>query len=279
MQTVEPLYMATAISHFLNCFFSATVTQPVNFDDMNKHSKRRGRKMRNGKTLSENKQDRQNSDWLTLTPKSFWSQLRNEMDTYYGWQPSKEIESVEALLNRYSIQKISMLRIVCIRTGIQILLREYNFDHKTRPAFTEDDILNVFPVVKHISPKANDAFNLFQTGQRKISEGNIRDSYDYISEALNLFNSVYGPLHPDIVQCLRLLGRINYILGDYSEACIQQQKAVLMSEKVNGIDHPHTITEYVIVVIESSPLLIFLYLFDRIFSLYTVSPTLKYPHH
>ncbi|KAF7489179.1 Clustered mitochondria -like protein [Sarcoptes scabiei] len=244
MQTVEPLYMATAISHFLNCFFSATVTQPVNFDDMNKHSKRRGRKMRNGKTLSENKQDRQNSDWLTLTPKSFWSQLRNEMDTYYGWQPSKEIESVEALLNRYSIQKISMLRIVCIRTGIQILLREYNFDHKTRPAFTEDDILNVFPVVKHISPKANDAFNLFQTGQRKISEGNIRDSYDYISEALNLFNSVYGPLHPDIVQCLRLLGRINYILGDYSEACIQQQKAVLMSEKVNGIDHPHTITEY-----------------------------------
>jgi len=34
-------------------------------------------------------------------------------------------------------------------------------------------------------------------------------------------------------------------MGDHSEAIAFQQKAVLMSEKVNGIDHPYTITEYV----------------------------------
>nr|XP_027202983.1 clustered mitochondria protein homolog [Dermatophagoides pteronyssinus] len=252
MQSVEVVYMATAISHFLNCFLSSTVTQPSIIDEIGKHSKRRGKKFRNGRMVispnengaGKNVIDRQSFDWLSLTPKSFWTQLRNEMDSYYGWIAPKDIDSVESLLYRYSIQKISLLRIVCIRTGIQVLLREYNFDHKSRPAFTDDDILNVFPIVKHISPRANDAYNLFQNGQRKISEGNIRDGYDYISEALNLFNSVYGPLHPDIVQCLRLLGRINYVLGDYSEACSYQQKAVLMSEKVNGIDHPHTITEY-----------------------------------
>ncbi|KAH9517025.1 hypothetical protein DERF_007725 [Dermatophagoides farinae] len=251
MQSVEVVYMATAISHFLNCFLSSTVTQPSIIDEINKHSKRRGKKFRNGRTVSPNENgtgkivtDRQSFDWLSMTSKSFWTQLRNEMDSYYGWSAPKDVDSVESLLHRYSIQKISLLRIVCIRTGIQILLREYNFEHKSRPAFTDDDILNVFPIVKHISPRANDAYNLFQNGQRKISEGNIRDGYDYISEALNLFNSIYGPLHPDIVQCLRLLGRINYVLGDYGEACSYQQKAVLMSEKVNGIDHPHTITEY-----------------------------------
>lgn len=34
-------------------------------------------------------------------------------------------------------------------------------------------------------------------------------------------------------------------MGDHAEALSTQQKAVLMSERVNGIDHPYTITEYV----------------------------------
>lgn len=215
-------------------------------DEISKHSKRKGKKIKFGRMINSDYKLEKTSDWLTLTGKSFWTQLRTEMDSYYGWSPSKDVDSLESLFNRYSIQKISLIRLFCIRTGIQILLREYNFDHKSRSAFTEDDILNVFPIVKHISPRASDAIIAFQNGQRKISEGSIRLGYDYISEALNLFNSVYGPLHPDIVQCLRLLARINYVLGEHSEAVSFQQKAVLMSEKVNGIDHPLTITEYVI---------------------------------
>ena len=65
------------------------------------------------------------------------------------------------------------------------------------------------------------------------------------------------------MQCLRMLARLNYIMGDHVEAMSCQQKAVLMSERVNGnrhrqlkaillltshsctgIDHPYTITEY-----------------------------------
>ncbi len=70
-------------------------------------------------------------------------------------------------------------------------------------------------------------------------------SYELISEALNLLNNVYGAMHPEIAQCLRMLARLNYILGDHAEALSFQQKAVLMSERVNGVDHPYTITEYV----------------------------------
>lgn len=249
IQSVEVVYLSTAISHFLNCFLSQSFYQPSSLisDELNKNSKRKGKKNRNGRGANfDPKLERQNFDWVSLTPKSFWTNLRNEMDSYYGWSAGKDIDSVESLLNKYSIQKLSLLRIFAIRTGVQVLLREYNFEHKSRPAFTEDDILNVFPIVKHISPRATDAYNYYQSGQRKIQEGNLREGYEFITEALNLFNNVYGPLHSDIVQCLRLLARINYVLGDHSEACSFQQKAVLMSEKVNGIDHPHTITEYVI---------------------------------
>ena len=50
---------------------------------------------------------------------------------------------------------------------------------------------------------------------------------------------------PEISMCLRLLARLNYIMGDYHEALFTQHKAVMMSERVLGIDHPQTATEYV----------------------------------
>jgi hypothetical protein len=52
-------------------------------------------------------------------------------------------------------------------------------------------------------------------------------------------------MHPEISMCLRLLARLNYIMGDYQEALYTQHKAVMMSERVLGIDHPQTATEYV----------------------------------
>ena len=118
------------------------------------------------------------------------------------------------------------------------------FDNKSVQSFTEDDIVNMYPIVKHINPRATDAYNFYTTGQSKIQQGFLKDGYELISEALNLLNNVYGAMHPEIAQCLRMLARLNYIMGDHVEAMSCQQKAVLMSERVNGIDHPYTITEY-----------------------------------
>ena len=86
---------------------------------------------------------------------------------------------------------------------------------------------------------------MFTSGQAKIQQGLLREGYELISEALNLLNNVYGAMHPEIAACARLLARLNYIMGDYGEALVYQQRAVLMSERVLGIDHPNTITEYV----------------------------------
>ncbi|KAI5694575.1 hypothetical protein M8J75_001417 [Diaphorina citri] len=102
----------------------------------------------------------------------------------------------------------------------------------------------MFPSVKHLNPRATDAYNFYTTGQTKIQQGFLKEGYELISEALNLLNNVYGAMHPEIAQCLRMLARLSYIMGDHAEALSCQQKAVLMSERVNGIDHPYTITEY-----------------------------------
>ena len=59
-------------------------------------------------------------------------------------------------MEKHNLQKVSLLRALCKSVGIQVLLREYALDSKTRQSFYEEDIQTVFPVVKHIHPKVLD---------------------------------------------------------------------------------------------------------------------------
>ena len=207
-----------------------------------KNKNRPGRSMRGNSSMPVLKTQEKN-DWTLMTPDSFWVSLRKELDTYFKY--ILIADDMDDTINKFGLQKISLLRSFCMKTGIQVCLKEYCMDSRSKAAFSEEDIVNVFPVVKHIHPRATDAYTFYTTGQTKIQQGFLKEGYELISEALNLLNNVYGAMHPEIAQCLRMLARLNYIMGDHAEATSLQQKAVLMSEKVNGIDHPYTITEYV----------------------------------
>ena len=53
----------------------------------------------------------------------------------------------------------------------QILIREYHFDAKHKPVFTEEDVLNIFPIVKHISHRASDGLYLLHCGSAMVQHG------------------------------------------------------------------------------------------------------------
>jgi protein TIF31 len=245
IQNADMMSMAVAISHFLNCFLTTQpVVQPpqITNDELFKSSKRRYTK-KSAKALNANVADTNANEWVALTQKGLWQQIKKELKAYWDFDLSCEC-NIDKVIEHYKIQKISLMRSFNLKVGLQILLREYNFESKNKPTFNEDDIINVFPVVKHINPRATDAYNFYTTGQNKIQQGYFKDGYELISEALNLLNNVYGAMHPENAQCLRMLARLSYIMGDPSEALAIQQRAVLMSERVNGVDHPYTITEY-----------------------------------
>nr|CAD7411793.1 unnamed protein product [Timema poppensis] len=241
MQSIELMSLSVGVGHFLNCFLSSCqVPHPQQVPDelQGRTSKRRNK--RKGRINPFSNTD--STEWANLTPKLLWSQLKGELKAYFDFELVPD--SIDSAVEIFSLQKISLLRSFCVKTGVQILLKEYSFESKNRLTFFEEDIINIFPVVKHINPRASDAYNFYTTGQTKIQQGYLKDGYELISEALNLLNNVYGAMHPEIAQCLRMLARLNYIMGDHAEAMAYQQKAVLMSERVNGIDHPYTITEY-----------------------------------
>ena len=60
-------------------------------------------------------------------------------------------------------------------------------------------------------------YHLSFAGQSKIQQGFLKDGYELISEALNLLNNVYGAMHPEIAQCLRMLARLVIYILDGSQ--------------------------------------------------------------
>lgn len=266
MQSTEPLHLSAAISHFLNCLLTTGPVNPaVSSEEAHKKQTRTngGKHNKHNKTAKGSKPQQaaatqngngtaaggspsssgSSSDWTLMTPRSLWQQIRKEAKIYWNWD--LDCDSIETAGAKYGLLRISLLRAFCLKVGIQVLLREYNFESKHKPTFGDDDIVNVFPVVKHFSPRATDAYNFYTTGQTKIQQGMLKEGYELISEALNLLNNVFGAMHQENGSCLRMLARLSYLLGDAQDALAIQQRAVIMSERVNGIDNPSTILEYV----------------------------------
>ena len=88
--------------------------------------------------------------------------------------------------------------------------------------------MSMFPIVKHLNPKAADGNVLYQKGQHCISQGYMKDGQLMIQEALGLFTSVYGNVHGDVISSYRLLARLDYIQGNHTEAIEKQHKVSIL---------------------------------------------------
>uniref|UniRef100_A0A1I7YE19 Clustered mitochondria protein homolog n=1 Tax=Steinernema glaseri TaxID=37863 RepID=A0A1I7YE19_9BILA len=252
VQDVSPSSFAAAVAHFLNCAFGAQpatngraegpATSP---EEATKKSKKGKKKSSSTSSTGTYVGGRKVCDsWNQFTARDFWRKLCADCDSYYGF--SIEEDTSEAFFEKHELSKTALLRRFCIMVGIQLVVKDYNLDvSKARQPFSDEDIFNMVPVVKHVDKKSRDATNLFIAGQSRMQQGQFRGAYELIAESLNQMNSVYGSLHPDMGQCLRALARIAYILGEPQEAFVHQHKAVFTSERCLGLDHAQTISDYI----------------------------------
>ncbi|XP_069070793.1 clustered mitochondria protein homolog isoform X2 [Pleurodeles waltl] len=238
LQGSEMSSLSAAVSHFLNCFLSSYLNPVAHLPADELQSRRR-----KGKRKVRNQENGDNSALTNMIPSELWKQIQKEVRDCFDF--TLPCDGVDQLVKEFSIQKMTLLREFCVKAGIQISLREYNFDSRHKPAVTEEDILNMFPVVKHINVHAKDATRVLQTAKTTIQQGNIKEGAVLLNEAVVQFNNVYGAVHPEISMCLRLLAKLQYILGDVPSALETQQKAVIMTERTLGYDHPSAIQDYV----------------------------------
>nr|CAB3231841.1 clustered mitochondria protein homolog [Phallusia mammillata] len=244
LQSVDQSSVSSAVSHFFNCFLGSWSTPVPTLPEEELISNKKKKKARKQRAQSGGTTAPGTSPWHALTPEIMWAQIRQEALEYYAFTISPE-DGVDELTEKHGIQKMSLLRRFCIMMGIQVQVRDYLLDNRHKPAFSDEDILNLYPVVKHSAPKASDGFQFYTTAQAKVQQGYLKEGLELFTEALNLFNNVYGAVHGEIAACYRHIARLNYMMSEHAEAISNQQKAAILSERMFGIDHVTAISDHV----------------------------------
>ncbi|XP_073766979.1 clustered mitochondria protein homolog [Danio rerio] len=239
IQGVETSNLSAAVSHFLCCLLVPHFSSASNGEESKKRSRRRGR---GGAGATDS------AAWNALSGNELWSLICQDAQETYRFKEGLG-SNVDHLVEQYGLQKMSLLREMCLKTGIQLRLREYAFDSRNKAPISPDDVLNVLPVVKHITMTTSDATRMFMAAQNSLQKGLLEKAYEQLKEASYLFSRVCDDLHPEACHCLSLLAKVAYVQGHPAEARSVQLRVVIISERVLGFDHPNTIQQYVLLAV------------------------------
>ncbi len=69
-------------------------------------------------------------------------------------------------------------------------------------------------------------------------------AHDLLGEALAVIQQVHGPLHPDAASCESNLAMVLYSAQDLPSAIGHQMRALVINERVLGLDHHDTAHAY-----------------------------------
>ncbi|XP_061135832.1 clustered mitochondria protein homolog [Syngnathus typhle] len=238
LQGVDMPCLATAVSHFLCCLLVPHFTATALGEETKKKSKRRGK----GPGATES------TPWSTLTAAELWNQVCQDAVETYSLSDTLG-SGLNQLVERYRLQKISLLREFCLKTGVQLRLRDYLFDSHGKVPIGPDDIINIFPLVKHVQMPTSDASKAFRAAQNYFEKGLLDQAHEHLKDAAYLFGRVCDDLHPEACYCHSLLAKLAFLQGKTAEARSVQLRAVVISERVLGFDHPNTIHQYALLAV------------------------------
>ncbi|PRP74275.1 hypothetical protein PROFUN_12022 [Planoprotostelium fungivorum] len=209
-------FLAPAIAHFFNCLLS----------------RKRSEKEEEGK--KKKKKKKKNGPGFLHTHKTLWAAVQRTISLRFKYDLSEE--EIDGL------REVPLFRNLCLKMNIQMAARDYDFTLEA-PFFIED-VLDMFPVVKHCQPKTADGHDLLESGVSYLAQGRLDIAFELLSEALVIFSQVYGPMHHATAVCFSNMAMVLYQSGDPAEAVVYQQKAVIINERVQGLDHHETSQSY-----------------------------------
>ncbi|XP_031426563.1 clustered mitochondria protein homolog [Clupea harengus] len=239
LQPVEVSSLSAAVSHFLCCLLVPHHNPASPGEEPKKRSRRRGR---GGGGASDS------MAWSVFSGNELWSLIGQDAKVTYGLTEGLGT-SADHLVEHYGVQKMSLLREFCLKTGIQLRLRDYILDNRNKAPIGPDDVYNILPVVKHLTMTTQDASRMFHAAQGYLQKGQLDRAYEQLKEAAYLFGRVCDDLHPKACSCLSLLAKAAYLQGRPAEARSVQLRVVVISERVLGFDHPNTIKQYALLAI------------------------------
>ncbi|XP_075492104.1 protein REDUCED CHLOROPLAST COVERAGE 3-like [Primulina tabacum] len=151
----------------------------------------------------------------------------------FGWELKDEFRH---------LRKLSVLRGLCHKVGLELVPKDYDMDSST--PFKKSDVISLVPVCKHVVCSSADGRTLLESSKVALDKGKLEDAVKYGTKALAKMIAVCGPYHRTTASAYSLLAVVLYHTGDFDQATIYQQKALDINERELGLDHPDTMKSY-----------------------------------
>ncbi|XP_010321505.2 protein REDUCED CHLOROPLAST COVERAGE 1 isoform X2 [Solanum lycopersicum] len=163
-----------------------------------------------------------------------WRWLELFLKNRYEWETG--------ILNYKDVRKITILRGLCLKVGIELVPRDY--DVNSPNPFRKEDIVSLVPVHKQAVCSSADGRQLLESSKTALDKGKLEDAVSYGTKALAKLVAVCGPYHRMTAGAYSLLAVVLYHTGDFNQATVYQQKALDINERELGLDHPDTMKSY-----------------------------------
>eukprot|EP01080_Neovahlkampfia_damariscottae_P004299 gene4299-7655_t len=134
----------------------------------------------------------------------------------------------------FNFIKLSTLRNFCIKVGLKIQSKDYNFESKT--PFAPENILSLEACVKHSTPKSLDAAGFLELGKQQMLMGQLEASFEFLTQSMIMFQQIQGPMNKEVATCFSHLGNILLNSNDIISAILHQHKSLIICRRIFGND-------------------------------------------
>lgn len=166
---------------------------------------------------------------VTWSHASLWKELDAQAQMRFDFSLTKDAPD-------FKLEKVPALRVLCRQVGIQ--LRARDFFAGAQPFFSRDDVAGMFELTKDLRVTNPDVLFLIEEAKAQSANGNVKATQEYLEDAMHIVQSTYGPMHVQFGNALNYTATALYQTGDLAAAFTILQRAVIVFERVCGLDRP-----------------------------------------
>lgn len=149
--------LALTISHFLNALLGKRETE-------DKKKKAEGKQAAATAAAAAESNAQSQPARVTvpaLTTSAVWETITQVLKEEYNYTLAKEEHA--------SVSRLALLRSLCLKVGLQIAARDY--DWAVEQPFSPTDVLDLFPVARSLLPRSQEGSYLLEEGRASLSMG------------------------------------------------------------------------------------------------------------
>ncbi|ODQ63650.1 hypothetical protein NADFUDRAFT_84276 [Nadsonia fulvescens var. elongata DSM 6958] len=197
------------------------------------------------------------SSFVSLTPDSVQKAIEKEAFVRFrtqlqaNWieeiglvQLFRELSIMLGLQWRQADYKFTAASVVETSTTTTSKTKKSKAVETSKTTFAITDLVNILPVVKTTTVKSTLAEETLEACKVSIAQGKKELGLELLGESLSIHEQVYGLVHPEVSKAYSQVALLYNELDQKDLACEFGKKAVIISERVNGIDSTDTIFVY-----------------------------------